>query len=237
MLVMPSNNTAAIVRQLGRLWPNRVGLLMSPAGWRRPSPYLPYALDNAAFAAWRKKEPWDETAFYGLCDKAAKATYKPLWVICPDAVADKDETLRKWDQHYEKLAAYGFPVAFAVQDGMVRQDVPDKAALVFVGGSTKWKWATLGAWAAWFPRVHVGRVNTLPRLMECEERGVESIDGTGWFRGDPMQTRELIQWVVGQHPKNLTLFFNDDEDAEGPPGFLCDECGNPISAIKAGVTD
>ena len=229
-MVMPANNTAAVMRQLGRLWPGKVGLLISPEGWRNPTPYLPYALDNAAFIAWRKRQPWDEAAFFGLLDKAAAAKYQPIWVIVPDAVADRDETLRKWDLYSPRVAAYGWPLAFAVQDGMRREDVPSETAIVFVGGSTAWKWSTLPSWTAWFKRVHVGRVNTLPRLLNCEERGVESIDGTGWFRGDPMQTRELISWITDSHPKNLRLFFNDDEDAEGPPGFLCDQCGAPVVA-------
>lgn len=227
---MPANNTAAIVRQLGRLWPGRMGQLISAGGWRNPTPYLPYALDNGAFVAWRKREPWDERAFFGMLDKAAAARFKPMWVIVPDAVADRNETLQKWDKYASRVAAYGFPLAFAVQDGMGRHDVPEEAKLVFVGGSTAWKWSTVPAWTAWFPRVHVGRVNTLPRLIECEDRGVESVDGTGWFRGDPMQTRELIQWVCNVHPKNLRIFFNDDEDAEGLPGFICEECGTPVSA-------
>lgn len=233
MMVMPGNHTSTLVRQLGRLWPGRMGLLVSPYGWKHPTPYLPYALDNAAFIAWRQGFPWNEGEFWGLCDKAAAAKYPPLWVICPDSVADRDGTLRLWDQHYPRLAAYGWPVAFAVQDGMIRQDVPKEAALVFVGGSTEWKWSTLGGWAAWFPRVHVGRVNTLPRLQECEARRVESIDGTGWFRGNPLQTRELVQWIVGVDPKNLRLFFNDDEDAEGPPALRCEECGEVVPQKKA----
>jgi hypothetical protein len=229
-MLMPASNTSAIVRSLGRLWPGRMGLLIGTDDWKNPPPYLPYALDNGAFAAWRKKEPWDEAKFFRLLDKAKEARYKPLWVIVPDVVADREGTLRKWDKYAPRVKEYGFPLAFAVQDGMIRQDVPEETAVVFVGGSTAWKWSTIGAWTAWFKRVHVGRVNTLPRLMDCEERGVESIDGTGWFRGNPMQTRELIQWVCNAHPKNLRIFFNDDEDLEGPPGFVCDECGTPVAA-------
>jgi hypothetical protein len=78
----------------------------------------------------------------------------------------------------------------------VRQLAPD---VVFVGGSTEWKWETAEMWCREFPRVHVGRVNSPRRLYELESWGCESCDGTGWNRGDRKQTAGLEEWCRSHH--------------------------------------
>ena len=93
------------------------------------------------------------------------------------------------------IRSYGWPAAFAVQDGMTSGDVPAEADVVFVGGSTAWKRRTMHEWCDHFPRVHVGRVNTGRWLWECDEAGAESCDGTGWFRGDKAQTNSLLSYL------------------------------------------
>lgn len=233
---MPSNNTSALVRQLGRLFPGNMGLLIGPGGWREPSHYLPYALDNGAFGAWTKKVKWDAEAFIALLDKAKAARIKPLWVAVPDVVSDAAATKAMWQEWAPLIRVhYRFPLAFVVQDGMVRQDVPTDADIVFVGGSTEWKWASLPAWTAWFRRVHVGRVNTLRRLLHCEERGVESVDGTGWFRGDVQQSRELVQYVTRNVKRQLTLFQPTPElEAVEIPAGECAACGAALSRPAKG---
>ncbi len=95
-----------------------------------------------------------------------------------------------------RTSRYGWPLAFAVQDGMTVEDVPGDADVIFVGGSTEWKWRTVAMWCAAFQRVHVGRVNTYRRLWECHDAGAESIDGTGWTRGDQRQYRGLLAYLA-----------------------------------------
>lgn len=209
-MVMPSNNTGALVRQLGRLFPGAMGLLMSPGGWRNPPPYLPYALDNGAFSAWSNGTEFDEPAFLRLVQYAQTWHHKPRWIAVPDVVCDAARTIESWREWEPKLRPLGVPLAFVVQDGMERRDVPESADLVFVGGSKEWKWEWLTAWRSWFKRVHVGRVNSLERLIRCEREGVESVDGTGWFRGDPDQTRSLIRFITQDRPVQLRLFVEEE---------------------------
>ena len=102
--------------------------------------------------------------------------------------------MESWDRYSRVASDYGWPLAFAVQDGMVPADVPSAANVVFVGGTTEWKWNTVATWAAAFPRVHVGRVNG-HAIWECDRLGVESIDGTGWFRDDGRKGRILKDWI------------------------------------------
>jgi hypothetical protein len=185
MIVMTANNTGREQRALAAAFPGRVGLLLSPAGWRKP--HGPYALDNGAFPAWTKGRPWDEAAFLKLLENATKAGTIPLWVLVPDVVADREATIALWHQWEPALRDYGWPLAFAVQDGMEQTDVPTSVNVVFVGGTTRWKWRTVERWCNDNERVHVGRVNGYQGLDRLHGLGAESCDGTGWFRGDQAQ--------------------------------------------------
>jgi hypothetical protein len=83
-------------------------------------------------------------------------------------------------------------------------DVPYNADIVFIGGSTSWKWRTLRTWTGAFPRVHVGRVNSRRLLEMAENCGAESCDGTGWFR-DPTRTKELEFYLSSPKPESCLL--------------------------------
>lgn len=195
-MVMPANNRKAIVHYWGGRYPGRIGHLYGPGGFGSAYPWLPYALDNGAFPAFTNGREWERGPFLSLLAAASASDQQPLWVAVPDVVADKDATIAKWAEWSRALrVSYGWPLAFCVQDGMVPSDVPVDADVVFVGGSTAWKWETVPMWASAFPRVHVGRVNSPRRLWELEALGVESCDGTGWFRGDDAQTSGLAAFM------------------------------------------
>lgn len=195
MIVMPSNNAKMTVGYLAGRYPGRIGWLMSPDGWREPYEWLPYAFDNGAYPVWEKGGTWREGPFYSLCEKVNYRTHKPSWITVPDVVADRAGTLRSWFLHSPRVAAFGCPLAFVVQDGMTPDDVPPNTSVVFVGGSTDWKWRNLRTWTRNCARVHVGRVNTERMLWMAHEAGAESCDGTGWFRGDRKQLAGLFRYL------------------------------------------
>lgn len=195
---MPSNNSSGIVHYLAGKFPGRIGWLFSPGGFKEPRPWLPYAIDNGKFSSWEKKRAWNEREFFDLLDRCWISACKPEWIAVPDEVGNRDETLRLWDKYVEKIRRYKRPLAFVVQDGMTTRDVPKEAEVIFVGGSYEWKWRNVALFCAAFPRVHVGRVNWISKLEFCEQAGAESCDGTGWFRGDQVQTRQLIDFVSGE---------------------------------------
>lgn len=170
---------AHIDRPLFAKYPELLGNLFSPGSYCRPQGH--WAIDNGAFGAWVKNKPWDEATFVRLLERSLTAPSRPDWVVCPDVVADKDATIAKWQEWQPTLAAYKIPIAFAVQDGMNLSDVPSNADLVFVGGTTEWKWANYQKFCSNFP-THVARVNTYKRLWLCHHAGAISVDGTGWFR-------------------------------------------------------
>ena len=196
MIVMPANNTGIVMGWLCGRFPNRLGHLYSPGGLTRTHAWLPFALDNGRFVCWQKQQKWDEAAYLGMCDRVAQMNHKPRWQLVPDVVADAAETLREWDRWAHRLRTrYGWPLAFAAQDGHRPEDVPAEAEVVFVGGTTEWKRTTMSDWCDARQRVHVGRINTDRWLWECDRIGVESCDGTGWFRGDQDQLDGLIDYL------------------------------------------
>src|SRR4051794_10897961 len=83
---MPSNNCKGVVHYLAGKYEGQIGHLYSPGGFRGPFPWLPYALDNGAFAGF------DGEAFTRMCDKAHASQLTPKWVLVPDAVGDRDAT-------------------------------------------------------------------------------------------------------------------------------------------------
>ena len=192
MIVMPANNTGIKVGYLAGKYPGRLAHLFSPGAQRGPFDFMEYALDNGVFGLGDK---WQEGPWFDLLDWARLGGQKPRWVLVSDVVADRIRTLRRWSQYADRVADYGWPLAFAVQDGMTRDDVPMSADVIFVGGSTEWKWATMEMWCGHFQRVHVGRVNTYRLLWKCHDAGAESCDGTGWFRGDQRQLRGLQDYL------------------------------------------
>ena len=193
MVIMPSNNTGFEAGRLFGMFPQRMAHLHSVDSLREPRKNTPWASDNGVFGAWSNNRKWSEEPFYNFLD--SYAAWKPLWAVVPDWVGDKDRTLALWDEHWHAVAAFNVPLAFAVQDGMVATDVPSNADVVFIGGSTAWKWKTLPMWTSSFPRVHVGRVNSRNLLELAEAAGAESCDGTGWFR-HPKRTLELEKYLT-----------------------------------------
>lgn len=197
---MPSNNSGIQIGYLCGQYPGRIGWLISPGGWRKPPSWMPYALDNGAFGAWINKREWDEGAFWNLLDKA-RQNFAPRWIVVPDVVAEKQATLNRWAEWSPKIRDFipGVPLAFAAQDGMTPEDVPADADVVFIGGTTEWKWRNLRAFTKAFPVVHVARVNSDRLLWMAHDAGAASCDGTGWMRGGEERLEGLERYLKMSH--------------------------------------
>lgn len=194
MIVMPSNNSKWQVH----FWQGKyggLGHLYSLDGRRGPYPHLPYALDNGRYPAFSSGKEWDQEKYMSLLDWACDADIQPLWSLVPDVVGDPKATLDEWDKWLWEIKSRGFTPAFAAQDGHTPDDIPEDAEVVFIGGTTKWKRANIKTFCDAFPRVHVGRINTYKWVQYCHECGAESVDGTGWFRGDRDQLAGLERYL------------------------------------------
>ena len=204
MIVLIANNWNPYIPWLSGRFCNRVGVMVSQdSRWRKPTECFPYAIDNGRYQSCIKDQPWDDAAFLAMCAKAACQTPKPLFIVVPDVIGNSQQTLSEWAPWYKRLHGFGIPLAFAMQDGMDVKDVPPTADWVFVGGTDDWKWGAVGAICEYFERpriggrakpIHVGRVNTYRRLRACDECGVTSVDGSGWFR-QPSHRKPLMHYL------------------------------------------
>lgn len=208
VMVLVACNSGWRVKKMHAEYPGSIGWMLGPTHWKKP--IMEYALDNDAFSAWTHNMPWNESAWLGMLDKAKACGHDPMWALVPDVVADAEATLEKWERYAPVVSRYGWQKAFAVQDGMTASDVPHDADIVFVGGTTRWKLSSLEMWASSFPRVHVGRVNTIGRLLTCDRLGIESVDGTGWTRDTQNGSRiECLEALFGgTFHRNLEFNFN-----------------------------
>lgn len=234
---MVSNHTSMVMGRLVTLYPAGLGHLYSPGGERGPWPWMPYALDNGAYSAFKNGRPFDVPAWLSLLDWAKASGVAPLWTLVPDVVGDCAATLRAWDTYAPIAASYGWPLAFAAQDGMEPIDVPAAADVVFIGGSTAWKREAIVPWCRAHRRVHVGRINTRRWVEYCEAAGAESCDGTGWTRGDLNQWGGLLGWLDASHgaPRPCAPTSSNSAASAAPaaPGRACSAATAPAAVGDA----
>jgi hypothetical protein len=220
MIVMCSNQNGLEFGRLCGMFQGSLGHLYSPGGQRGPWDWMPYSLDNGAFSTFKTGKPFNREAFLSLCYWAKNSGIRPQWVLVPDVVGDAKTTLKFWDHYYSEVERFGWPLAFAAQDGHKPSDVPCNADVVFIGGTTEWKRKNFHRFCLTHTRVHVGRINTYKWLNLCAQAGAESVDGTGFFRGDRVQLEGLISFLEEQHEINRhfvqkRLFAKIGVDASG----------------------
>ncbi|WP_176329097.1 hypothetical protein [Burkholderia vietnamiensis] len=160
-------------------------LLVSATGVLRTEGFE-YAIDNGAWTAFQQGKPFDEYAFLNVVEKLGEGAD---WIVLPDIVAGGLASLDYSLLWLERLRGMPTPLLIAVQDGMEIDDVRhllSPAVGIFVGGTTEWKEATMGAWGAVARRrhcyLHVGRVNSARRIRICAAAGANSVDGTSASR-------------------------------------------------------
>ena len=157
---------------------------------------VPWVMDNGAFSNF------DESKFMRMA-QVALADKQCLWLAMPDVVGNHPKTLHQFHSYKERLSRYFIPIpdfslkaAFVIQDGCNQHSVPwTDITAVFLGGSDSFK-ASREAWVIleeakrrgkW---VHVGRVNTPPRIVYFHGLA-DSIDGSGIARFDHMLKRAI----------------------------------------------
>ena len=208
---MLSNHSSPVIHY----WAGRYkesAWLMGPRGYWKTKlrRWMPYALDKDVYACWTQKEEWDEDEYFKALDRIALEGQKPMWVAVPDAIGNRGLTLKRWEKYADRISRYKWPMTMVVQDGMTLGDIPSEVDMIFVGGTTEWKWRNLNQWFDAGKRVHVGRVNSLHRVWLCHDLGCESVDGTGWFRhgDDHNQLLRLESYFKRERPLETMELFN-----------------------------
>ena len=200
MIVMAGHRTiyhrwATMHELMPEKYPHGTGFLMSPEWWRVPPDYIPYALDNDRFSSWSNGKEWDADAFVSMLRRASLLKNKPIFCAVPDVVADPIKTTDWWNDWSCTVESYGFKTAFCVQDGHQPEDVPRSAFATFIGGTSTWKANNAHRFniREW---LHIGRVNGPGKLDWAESIGADSVDGTGWARGQ-RQLEQLKEFIEG----------------------------------------
>ena len=193
MIVMPSNDTGKIVKELYKKYPDKIAMLNSPASFKKP--YGKWALDNGCF------KRFDSTLYFKCLDKAKKFN-DPMFVVVPDIVGCHDRTIALCHYFYPAIRRYGYPLAFVAQEGCSISRVPKQSDWIFIGGLDPWKMDNIHKFMGDRP-VHVGRVNGIGRLKYCESLGVASVDGTGWLRQRNKQFYDFLEYFEGESQCSL----------------------------------
>lgn len=180
--------------------PDRIGSLLTPRNYNRIPDGI-WAADNDCFQGLHPSR------FLRFLSKIVDGNNKPLWIACPDSVANAGETWRLYHLWAPVIRSLGLPVALVLQDGLEklkhRATLPstwDDLAAVFVGGSTEWK---LSEHADRFINeakergklVHVGRVNSLRRIQHFAPLGVDTFDGSGWSRWGEKRIKLAVRYI------------------------------------------
>lgn len=144
-------------------------------------------LNVADYLVWLKKmSKWKETA---------------LFATAPDVVADADATFERSKDVLPKIRELDFPAAFVAQDGIENKTIHwDTFDVLFIGGTTEWKTSDASFWLIKEAKrkgkfVHVGRVNSLTRLLWARLAGATSADGTYIAFAPDKNYRNLTRWL------------------------------------------
>lgn len=154
---------------------------MSATGVHRTEGF-DYAIDNGAWTAYQRGEPFDEGAFEKLLSKLGRGAN---FIVIPDIVGGGHRSLEFSLDWLPRLRKYETRLLLAVQDGLEGEDIAhllDQEVGIFVGGTTEWKLKTMTTWGQVARDrdcyLHVGRVNSAKRISLCQEAGAHSFDGT-----------------------------------------------------------
>lgn len=158
-------------------------LMVSARGVLRTEGFA-FSLDNGAWTAHQRGEPFDTPAFeraLGLLGSTAD------FVVLPDIVCGGAASLTLSMRWLPRVLEVARLALLPVQDGMRSEEIApllSERVGIFVGGSDAWKEQTAELWGSigrgrW---VHVGRVNTARRISICAHAGATSFDGSSASR-------------------------------------------------------
>lgn len=167
-----------------------------------------WAMDNNMFTGnFREHDnPKDGRAFlrrgfWSMLEYNQPVLSTCLFVVCPDVIGDAPATMMRWKEYAPRIRAMGYKVAFAAQDGQENLPLPDDYDALFIGGSTPFKYsdgvkrmvAEAKAQGEW---THMGRVNSLKRILYCRQLGIDSVDGTHLIYEPDKAIERLKYWMM-----------------------------------------
>lgn len=172
---------------------HEIGLMCQPSSNPPKSGWL-WAADNGCFASNFKEDKWKSWL------EKPHPRAGCLFATVPDVVGEHDSTMLRWRKLNTYVRSLGYPVAFVAQDGATESNVPwDEMDVLFIGGTTSFKQGMASGILAKAAQekgkwVHVGRVNSMKRLMHWSKLA-HSSDGTHLAYGPSKKVAEVKRWV------------------------------------------
>jgi len=163
---------------------DNLGILSSPRRFYKNVEGWSWAADNDAFNSW------DERLFVKMLDKISELS-GCLFVSSPDVVGDAEKTIELFLKWEKEIHGRGLPVAFVGQDGITGGDderIPwDNLDAIFIGGTTEFKLGEEAKSLALEAKkrnkwLHMGRVNSMKRILYAKGIGCDSVDGSHYSR-------------------------------------------------------
>lgn len=177
----------------------RLSQIVTPSAGNAVHPTVrDWCADNAVFA---NRYPGDDK-YLAWLGRRSWAVARCRFAVAPDVVGDAEATVARSTPMFDRIRAAGFPVAFALQDGAEEIELPwSEFDVAFIGGSTEWKLGDAaerlakqaGALGKW---VHMGRVNSLKRMLRAHAMGCDSADGTFLAHGPDRRIPQVLQWIA-----------------------------------------
>lgn len=193
------------------------GLFTSPRNgqsiYRAVEMGIPWAADNDGFGFWSRGEPYNPKPLLKWLPRWQDYADSCLFVVAPDILTNACATLQTFWLWRDIIAAYGYPVAFAVQDGI--EDYPPPWGYfdaLFIGATNRTKYSrhvaelvrgakARGLW------VHNGRVNGLSAVRYSKTIGCDSFDGTGFTHEPSVKIPKVLPMQKEAPP----MLFNLDD--------------------------
>jgi len=173
-----------------------VGDLIVPGSGNTPVGI--WAADNGAFSGF------DESMFLAMLERLEPYRETCLFVACPDVVGDASATLDLFHEWAPQLVREQWPLALVAQDGLEADAVPWRVIdALFIGGTTEFKLSSEAAGLVRLAKhhnkwVHMGRVNTIRRMVYANSIGVDSIDGTSFSRWSDIYIPRAVRMLPHQ---------------------------------------
>jgi len=169
-----------------------------------PSMDEPYFVDNGAYSAWRNGEEWDKTEWVATLDATRDMPREPDFIVLPDVYQSAEETYERGAETVSTATDYGWPVYFAVQDGMavetaVRFAEDKELDGIFVGGSQAWKRRYAGQFIMtahdYGLHCHIGKPGD---IYWAYTLGVDSVDTTSIVRNQSYDRLRRVHRKIEQ---------------------------------------
>jgi hypothetical protein len=193
--------TGAVPKEAWRLLDSQtIGFMNSPNISNRIRENWIWAADNGCF---NEKTFIGESWWFRWLQRRPRENC--LFAVAPDVVADHEATMTRSEPWLPRIREAGYQAAFVAQNGSFPHNIPwDELDVLFIGGDTEWK---LGQHAQAVSlhaknlgkKVHMGRVNSLKRLLHASAMGCDTVDGTYLKYGPSVNTPTLLSWVEHLH--------------------------------------